>query len=171
MPSPRLRAGRRRAFAVFAGGFVLLALFALAAALYGADPVRVVALLQNALRRDFGLVLSYEGTPRMAYWPRLGVALDGYRIDVAATAQPLAWGDALVLEVPWRALRSDTLEIERIELDAPVFHAAGLAGWQLPGAGGVPRWPRIASGVVVRDAKWIGSGVPPRVVQGVSFEL
>ncbi|HVF36191.1 MAG TPA: hypothetical protein VND91_12785 [Candidatus Saccharimonadia bacterium] len=168
MNTPRRR---RRLLPAALALAALAALTVIGAALYGADPVRVVALLQNVLRSDFGLALSYDGEPRLTFWPRPGVALDDYRIDVVATGKPLAWGDALALEVPWRALRSDRIEIDRIALDGPVFHAAALEGWRDGTARAALRWPRVASGIVVEDAKYIGAGVPPRVIEGLDFEV
>jgi hypothetical protein len=161
---------RRLRFALLAT-LVALVVAALALVAYGSDPNRVVSLLKDVLKRDLGLVLTYEGAPRLTYWPRLGVELDGYRIDVAATKKPLLWGDALGIEVPWRSAWSDEIVIGRIALDAPVFHATALDGWNLDARGDTTiRWPRIASGVVVRDAKYISAAIPPTVVQGVGFE-
>lgn len=162
---------RRRRRTVLVAALALLVAGALGIAIYGSDPVRVVALLQDLLRRDLGLALTYEGTPRLTYWPRLGVALRDYRIEVAATNKPLLWGDALEIEVPWRSAWSGDVAIGRIALDGPVFHAAALDGWNLAARGDAAiRWPRVSSGVVVRDAKYISAAIPPRVIEGVGFE-
>lgn len=162
---------RRRFRTAVVAMLALLVVAALGIAIYGSDPTRVVALLQTLLRRDLGLALTYEGTPRLTYWPRLGVALRDYRIEVAATGKPLLWGDALEIEVPWRSAWSGDVAIGRIALDGPVFHAAALDGWNLAARDDAAiRWPRVSSGVVVRDAKYISAAIPPRVIEGVGFE-
>jgi hypothetical protein len=165
---PRRRWLLRTAVALAA----LLTLGAIGIAIYTADPVRVVALLQKTLRRDFGLSLAYEGTPRLAWWPHPGVALEGYRIDVIATSQPLAWGDALAIDVPWRALTGGELAIERIALDGPVFNAGALKGWTRAASdGSPPRWPVVGSGIVVRGGTVTNFGGPPRTIIGIEIML
>ncbi len=156
--------------------FVLVALVLVligALAWYASDAARVVTLFAEVLRRDLGLALTHAPEPEVSLFPSLRVELRDYRIDVVATGRPLAWGSALELEIPWRALRADTLLIERVVLEAPVFHAAGLEGWTLRRAGDAapPRWPRVAGGVLVRDAKYISSGAPSRVFEHIDLAI
>ena len=167
------KARRRRWRLVAAVAALGLVAAGIATLAFTSDPTRVVAIAERALARELGLVLRHDGAPRVAYWPRFGVVLRDYRIDVAATARTLASGESLAIEVPWRALGGGALSVERIALDAPVFDAGALEGWQrrADDDDAPLRWPAIGGGIVVRGGRIVNLGAASRAIDAIDVEV
>ena len=158
--SPRLRRRWRRwLLALCATPVVLLALLWLVAWI-ALPPERVVPMVLSRIGAALNLEISAEGDPasRLGDSPTFVVRNVVAREPGAAT--PLLRVDRLLVALPWSTLRSlgDTLDLTRVELDAPVLDVPALQHWLATRPPGDTRLPTLADGLHVRNGRVEGDG-------------
>lgn len=133
---------RRRAIALAV--IVALLLVALAALRWAAHPDTVGRLLLDRAGAALGLEISAEsfeyrlrGTPE--------VIARGVQARVPGASTPLLHAERVLLSVPWSTIRARgaVLDIQRLELDAPVLDLPAFQRWwatRPPGDGVAPRF-------------------------------
>ncbi len=157
-PRPRRR-WRRWLLALCATPVVLLALLWLVAWI-ALPPERVVPLVLAQIGESLNLEISAEGDPasRLGDSPTFVVRNVVAREPGAAT--PLLRVERLLVALPWSTLRSlgDTLDLNRVELDAPVLDVPALQHWLATRPPGDTRLPTLADGLHVRNGRVDGDG-------------
>lgn len=158
LPRPRRR-WRRWLLALCAAPVVLLALLWLVAWI-ALPPERVVPMVLAQVGESLNLEISAEGDPasRLGDSPTFVVRNVVAREPGAAT--PLLRVDRVLVALPWRTLRSlgDTLELARVELDAPILDVPALRHWLATRPAGDTRVPTLADGLHVRNGRVDGDG-------------
>ena len=123
-------------------------------------PERMVPLVLSQIGAALNLEISAEGDPasRLGDSPTFVVRNVVAREPGAAT--PLLRIDRLLVALPWRTLRSlgDTLDLTRIELDAPIIDLPALQHWLATRPPGDTQLPTLADGVHVRQGHVDGDG-------------
>lgn len=151
---------RRRAFRLVAltAGAAALSL-AVAAYAYLRSGERVVAFLAGVLQRDYLLDLAAAQPAELALWPEIGLELTGVAlVSPAAPGRPVLAADRLHVQVAWRSLFGDTVELTALAFDAPTIDAGSLARWASRYAAldqGPPaplRVPTVTTEITVKDA-------------------
>jgi len=121
---------RRRLALLLGAGIVLLLLLALLLR-YVLQPERVAGFVLDSLGKSLGLEITATGTSeyRLRGTPTLVVRDVVAREPGAAT--PLLRAQRAYVSVPWSTVRSrgESLDITRIELDAPVLDVTALQHW------------------------------------------
>ena len=150
---------RKRLALLFGAGLVLLLLLALTLRLL-LQPERVAGFVLDSLGKSLGLELTATGTSeyRLRGTPMLVVRDVVAREPGAAT--PLLRAQRVYVSVPWSTVRSrgETLDITRIELDAPVLDLPALQHWLASRPPGETRMPTLADGLHLKDGRVAGDG-------------
>lgn len=119
------------------------------------QPERAVPVLLDRLGEALGLEITAGGRAELVLrgTPTLVVR------DVVArqprAASPLLRAERILLSLPWSTLRARgaTLDLVRIELDAPVLDLAALRRWLATRPPGETRMPTLRDGLRVRDGR------------------
>ncbi|MBS0365134.1 MAG: hypothetical protein JSR67_04830 [Proteobacteria bacterium] len=155
----RALAGRRTVLSAVAGVLALVAMLALTAALVVARIPERQAALQELIRRETGLDLSFR---------RLSVAWGWYGPEAVFHDVTLAdpRHGAIRLQAPqlrasldvWRMARSGNFELARITLTGPDIELATAPGSTAPSTAGAARQPATLPGADVL-ARWRGGRI------------
>ena len=164
-PALPRRRGWRLLLVLIAG--LLLAALAVRVLL---PPERALRLVLAQLEPTLGLRISFDGRVdyRLRGTPQLVVHDVSARLPGDTT--PMLQADRLLLSLPWKTIRSRgrTLEIRRIELDAPQLHLPALLRWldaRPPGDGNLPV---LTDGLRVTNGRIDGDGWQ---VEGLALDL
>jgi hypothetical protein len=127
-------------------------------------PERLTAMLVTEVGTRFGATLELGDTARFGVWPSLHVELPRATLREVSATMPFLASEAIDVVVPWRSLWNDTLEIERVELDAPRLDLDALDAWlaSRPPGGDIADFSvRIVAtdAVLTRGATTIANGV------------
>lgn len=106
------------------GFFVLRALL---------QPERVSAFLLRQAEQATGLTLELEQPADIGIWPDLHLELIGLRATAPGAAEPLLHVRRVDVALPWSALRSDTLQLQRLRLIEPKLDMPALQAWLAQG--------------------------------------
>jgi len=139
--------------------FVLLALLWLVVWI-ALPPERVVPLVLARIGAAMNLEISAQGDPssRLGRHPTFVVRNVVAREPGAAT--PLLQARRILVALPWSTIRSlgDTLDLVRIELDAPVLDVPALQHWLASRPPSETRLPTLQDGLQVRAGRVDGDG-------------
>ncbi|HEY6941733.1 hypothetical protein, partial [Dokdonella sp.] len=165
--TPAARPRRRRRW--LRALMVLLALGALGAfAVHRyTRPQRITALLVERVRSDLGAELRLGGDAGYALLPGLRAVLPQPELVVGGTR--VLHADAMRAAVPWHALWSSQLEIERIELVRPELDLDALHAWLAARPPSTSPLPDVRFVLHVEDGRVLRAGVP--IAEGVTIDL
>lgn len=155
--APHPRRSRKRLWIVLA-----LLLAALIGLRWVSRPSQVSWIVLAQAGRALGLQISAGGASeyRLRGTPMLEVR--DLVARVPGSDKPLLRAGRVYLAVPWTTIRAggDSLDIERIELDAPQLDIAELNRWLAarPASTEPVKLPRLSRGARVRDGRAIGEG-------------
>lgn len=167
-PDPARSAPRRRLkFAAALGVLLLIAALGLD---YAMQPQRATALLLDRIGERLGLEITARSADyRLRGTPQL--VLHDLVARRPGDADPLLRARRAFVALPWATLRSRgaVLEVERIELDAPVLDLPALQRWRStrPPAE-EPRVPTLTRGLRVVDGRIDNAGWH---VDGIALDL
>lgn len=106
--------------AALIGFFVLRALL---------QPERVSAFLLRQAEQATGLALTLDQPADIGIWPDLHLELIGLRATAPGASAPLLHARSVEVALPWSALRSETLQLQRLRLTEPVLDMPALQAW------------------------------------------
>lgn len=139
--------------ALLAGFFVLRSLL---------QPERVTAFLLRQAEQATGLVLSLEQPADIGVWPDLHLELIGLRASAPGMDAPLLRAARVEVALPWSALRSETLQLQRLTLVEPVLDVPALQAWLARDADAGPpaplRLPQFDAALEVEGGSIVGDG-------------
>ena len=118
--------------AALIGFFVLRALL---------EPERVSAFLLRQAEQATGLALSLDQPADIGIWPDLHLELIGLRATAPGTSVPLLNARRVEVALPWSALRSETLQLQRLRLIEPKLGMPALQAWLAQGDDAGPPAP------------------------------
>lgn len=138
-------------------GALLLVLIALAWLL---PPQRVVPLVLDRLGDALGLQIRAEGDPASRLGRHPGFVVRAVTVRAPGAERPLLEARRILVAVPWATLRGlgASLDLVRIELDAPVLDVPALQQWLSTRPSGDARLPTLAEGLHIRDGRVLGDG-------------
>ncbi len=160
-PAPRRR--WRRVIVVL---IALIALVALAARHF-LHPHNLTAMLIDRVRSGLGAELHLDGDAGYAFLPSLRAVLPKPALVVADAT--LVRADALRVAVPWHALWSERIEIERVELERPVVDLDALRAWLAQRPPSSSPSPDVRLSIHVEDGTLLSGGKP--VAEGITLDL
>ena len=102
------------------GFFVLRALL---------QPERVSAFLLHQAEEATGLALALDQPADIGIWPDLHLELIGLSATAPGASAPLLRSRKVEVALPWSALRSETLQLQRLRLVEPVLDMPALQTW------------------------------------------
>jgi AsmA protein len=144
---------RWRIVLIACGGIVLVALLALAIAVYLLlQPERFTAMLQ-AQARGVGLELNLASPARPTLFPRPALDLRGITLNAQDANVPILLAAHGSLALPWRTLFGGPTVISQLQIAAPRVDLDALQAWlaELPDTGNQGlNIPRIDAGVSIR---------------------
>ncbi len=150
---------RRRTALLLGAGAILLLLLALSLR-FVLQPDRVAGFVLRSLGQSLGLEITATGASeyRLRGTPMLVVRNVVAREPGAAT--PLLRAQRAHVSVPWSTVRSrgDSLDITRIELDAPILDLAALQHWLATRPPGKTRLPTLSEGLQLKGGRIDGDG-------------
>ncbi len=139
--------------------FVLLALLWLVVWI-ALPPERVVPMVLARIGAAMNLEISAQGDPssQLGQHPTFVVRNVVAREPGAAT--PLLQARRILVALPWSTIRSlgDTLDLVRVELDAPVLDVPALRHWLASRPPSETRLPTLSDGLQVRAGRVDGDG-------------
>lgn len=138
--------------AALAGFFVIRALL---------QPERVTAFLLRQAEQATGLVLSLDQPADIGVWPDLHLELIGLRASAPGADTPLLRAARVEVALPWSALRSETLQLQRLTLIDPVLDVPALQSWLARDADAGPpaplRLPQFDAALDVEGGSIVGN--------------
>lgn len=139
--------------AALGGFFVLRALL---------EPERVSAFLLRQAEQATGLELSLEQPADIGLWPDLHLELVGLTATAPGASSPLLRTRSVEVALPWSALRSESLQLQRLRLIEPVLDVPALQAWLAHGDDAGPpaplRLPQFDAAVEVEAGTVLGDG-------------
>ena len=160
---------RRRPALLLGAGVVLLLLLALALR-FVLQPERVSGFVLASLGKSLGLDITATGSSeyRLRGAPQLVVRDVVAREPGAKT--PLLRAQRVLVSLPWSTVRSRgaSLDITRIELDAPVLDVPALQQWLATRPSSETRIPTLSDGLRLKNGRIDGDGWQ---VDGLSISL
>ena len=134
------------------------------------QPDRVAGLLMDRAGSALGLQLSARGAAEVTLRGTPRLVLRDLDVREPGARTPLLRARRLLVAVPWSTLRSRgaVLDVQRIELDAPVLDLAALRAWQATRPPSDTRWPTLERGLAVADGRVSGGGWQ---VDGLQIDL
>ena len=146
-------------FVLCATPLVLLALLWLAVWIL-LPPERVVPLALAQIGESLNLEISAEGDPASHLGDSPTFVVRNVVAREPGAATPLLRVERVLVALPWSTLRSlgDTLDLTRVELDAPVLDLPALQHWLATRPTGETRVPTLADGLHVRNGRVDGDG-------------
>lgn len=123
-------------------------------------PERVVPMLLARIGASLGLEISAEGDPSSRLGRRPTFVVRNLVAREPGAAKPLLQVRRVLVSLPWRTIRSlgDTLDLARVELDAPVLDLPALQHWLAARPPGEGRLPTLSDGLLLRDGEVHGAG-------------
>lgn len=158
--TPVDRPRRRKWFVFLVVLLVLLALLAIALRIV-LRPQFATRVILDEVGQQLGLEIHADGPAEYDIRGTPRLVLRQLRARQPGAARDLLLADRVYLSVPWDTLKSrgEVLDIERVELDAPVLDLAALQAWQRTRPpSDAPRLPTLTRGVHVVRGKVIGDG-------------
>ncbi|TWT18516.1 hypothetical protein FQY83_14145 [Luteimonas marina] len=123
-------------------------------------PERVVPMVLARIGAAMNLEISAQGDPssQLGQHPTFVVRNVVAREPGAAT--PLLQARRILVALPWSTIRSlgDTLDLVRVELDAPVLDVPALRHWLASRPPSETRLPTLSDGLQVRAGRVDGNG-------------
>lgn len=151
---------RRWALRLAIGSLVLLLLLVIALQ-QALQPRFASRLILREAAQALGLDISADGEPELQLRGTPQWVIRDVSARLPGTQRELLHADRILLSLPWSTLRSrgQLLDIDRVELDAPVFDLSVLAEWRKsrpPSA--AQRLPTLTRGLHVTRGKVSGNG-------------
>lgn len=133
---------------------VLLLVLALAVRV-ALQPERTLPLLLDRLGDALGLEITAAGAPELTLRGTPTLVVRDVTARQPRAARPLLHADRILLSLPWSTIRERgaTLDLARIELDAPVLDLPALRRWLSSRPPGETRFPTLRDGVRVRGGR------------------
>lgn len=158
--APRARRRWRRWLLVLLAAPVALVLLLWLVVWIALPPERMVPLVLAQLGESLNLEISAEGDPASHLGDRPAFVVRNVVAREPGATTPLLRVDRVLVALPWSTLRSlgDTLDLDHIELDAPVLDVPALLHWQASRPPGETRLPTLADGLRVRNGRVDGEG-------------
>jgi hypothetical protein len=137
----------------------MLALLAIVA-YWATRPQRVSALVMSQLGSALGLEITAEGASQYSLRGGPRLVLRNVVARAPGAARPLLRADRGDVSVPWSTVRSRgaQLDIQRVELDAPVLDLPMLQSWLASRPESEQQTPTLSDGLRVRDGRLLGEG-------------
>ena len=130
-PTPPTARKRRWRLGLAIGLLILLLLLALAIRQV-LQPRNATRLILHEASQILGLDITADGEPELQWRGTPRWVVRGVSARIPGTSRELLHAERILLSVPWstRKSRGQLLDIERVELDAPIVNLAVLAEWQ-----------------------------------------
>lgn len=155
-----VRPRRRRWWWLFGMAVLLLLLIAIGLRMVLRPEFATRIILEQA-GQQLGLEITASGPAEYDIRGTPRLVLRGVRARRPGAERELLTAERLYLSVPWETLktRGAVLDVERIELDAPVLDLTELQAWQRTRpASATQRLPTLTRGVRVVRGKLLGEG-------------
>ncbi|MGY0503825.1 hypothetical protein [Luteimonas sp. e5] len=156
--APR-RHRRRRGIILLLIGLLLLAL-ALGLRLL-LRPEFATAVILDQVGDALGLEIHADGKADYDIRGTPRIVLHGVHARAPGDAQELLRAERVYLSLPWSTLKSrgEVLDVERVELDAPMLDLGALARWRATRPPSAPvRLPQLTHGIAVVRGQLLGDG-------------
>lgn len=145
----------------------VLGLVAALAVRHYSRPQRLADLLVSQLRAQLGVELVLGGEAGFGLVPRLQALLP--RPQLLAGGRTLLRADAIAASAPWRTLWADAWEIERVELQRPVFELDALRAWLASRPSSQAAAPDVRFALRVVDGSVVSGGTA--IAEGIDIEF
>ncbi len=157
-PPTAPRRGRR--LARVAGVFAILALLAALSLRVALRPEHVTGLVLQRAGDALGLRITASGAGEFALRGTPKLVVRGIDAREPGARTPLLRAERIAISVPWSTLRSRgaLLDVQRIELDAPVLDLAALQAWRAKRPPSETRLPTLARGLAIARGRIVGAG-------------
>ena len=134
--------------------FALVALLWLVAWI-ALPPERAVPLLLARIGASLNLEITAEGDPSSRLGRRPTFVVRNLVAREPGAQRPLLRARRILVALPWRTLRSlgSTLDLARVEIDAPVLDVPALRHWLASRPPGDARMPTLSDGLQVRAGR------------------
>ncbi|MGI8561485.1 MAG: hypothetical protein ACR2J7_08660 [Luteimonas sp.] len=135
-------------------GVVLLLLLALAARM-ALQPERSMPILLDRLGEALGLEITATGTPELRLRGNPALVVRDVTARQPGAARPVLHAERILLSLPWSTVRDRgaTLDLVRVELDAPTLDLPALRRWLATRPPGETRIPTLRDGLRVRGGR------------------
>jgi hypothetical protein len=119
------------------------------------QPERTVPMLLDRLGDALGLEITAAGAPELALRGTPTLVVRDVTARQPRVAKPLLHADRILLSLPWSTIRDRgaTLDLARIELDAPVLDLPALRRWLSSRPPADTPIPTLSDGLRVRDGR------------------
>lgn len=132
-------------------------------------PERLGAFLVDTARSKFGADLRFGAQARYAFLPRLHAVLPAPSLALPGSAEPFIAARSLELDLPWRNLWRGGIEVERLEIIAPVLDLDAFEAWLAARPAGAAALPELRLALRIRDAGLRRAG--KTLARGVDLDL
>lgn len=151
---------RKRRFALAAGALLVLLLVLLASLRVALQPDRVARLVLRQAGAVLGLEVTAAGGAQYALRGTPRLVLRGVQAREPGARSAVLRAQRLLVSVPWATLRSRgaLLDVQRIELDAPVLDLAALQRWRAKRPPSETRLPTLVDGLAIKNGRIEGQG-------------
>lgn len=126
------------------------------------EPERVSAFLLRQAEQATGLAISLDQPADIGIWPDLHLELIGLRATAPGASTPLLHARSVEVVLPWSALRSETLQLQRLRLIEPTLDMPALQAWLAQDDDTGPpaplRLPQFDAAVEVEAGTVLGDG-------------
>ena len=159
-PTPPTARKRRWRLGLAIGLLILLLLLALAIRQV-LQPRNATRLILHEASQILGLDITADGEPELQWRGTPRWVVRGVSARIPGTSRELLHAERILLSVPWSTLKSrgQLLDIERVELDAPIVNLAVLAEWQKSRpTTTTQRLPTLSRGLGIVRGQVLGDG-------------
>ncbi|AVP96300.1 hypothetical protein C7S18_03445 [Ahniella affigens] len=125
------------------------------------DSERLTRFVQDFVLRETGLSLTSSKPGTFDFWPQLSLSLSDVNLkDGEAT---VAAARQLSIQLPWSALRGDTLQLGGVQVEALILQGPALGAWwdrQYSADLGPAQpwqWPELTAPLQIDALQWQGS--------------
>ncbi len=154
-----MAARRGRRLALVAGALAILALLAALSLRVALRPEHVTRLVLQRAGDALGLQITASGEGEYALRGTPKLVIRGLEAREPGARMPLLRAGRVAIAVPWSTLRSRgaLLDVQRIELDAPVLDLAALQAWRAKRPPSETRLPTLTRGVAIARGRIVGA--------------
>ncbi|MDQ3495573.1 MAG: hypothetical protein M3485_08670 [Pseudomonadota bacterium] len=150
----------RKRMALWICAVVVMLLLVVVGLRIALQPERTVPLLLEQLGEGLGLEITATGTPELALRGTPTLVVRGLSARQSGASKPVLQAERALLSLPWATIRDRgaTLDLARIELDAPVIDLPALRRWLATRPPGETRFPTLRDGLQVHEGRIDGVG-------------